>query len=292
MRTWYKYITVPLKANDNNDVPPSQNDEEEFSRIEVLMGGYSAEQGYESREVFFERYLAQEGVDRKSACDKFLRKHLNQNMHVLSVGSARAANEMALIQDGFDITCSDLNVPDCVSATKNLFGNFTYETVNILKKTNLVNFDAVITISTIYNFDLIQLDCCFDNIYQILNEDGILILDYASAPDNIWSYLYYDVFLQIDAWAYAVFRMIKDWRLYTVLKTFHGYRHANMEIENAAISAGLELYAYKEESILINFQRGYLLPKLLGLKAVRSLLLSIGCKMPYVRLGAFQKGKQ
>ncbi|MBF0249723.1 MAG: hypothetical protein HQL35_03725 [Alphaproteobacteria bacterium] len=287
MRIWYKFTAAPHNIVNKDGKNPTKNDNDEFIRHATLMGGYNAEQNYDSRESFFERYLIQEGYGRTLFYDKFLRENLTSNMHILSIASGRAANELALIQDGFDVTCSDLKTPDCMTETRSLFGDIDYQEINVLNPPKKIGYDAVISLSLIYNFNDDDLKCFFSNISDTLHVNGILLLDYVAAPDNIWSFLLDNVYLPVEACAYAVFRTIKDRRLHTVTRTFHGYRRSNTEIEAAAANAGLELRAYAEGCYLVEFHRGYLLPKILGSSICKSVLSFIGRRMPYVRMGAF-----
>jgi len=246
MRTWYKFY---VKLRDN----PKSVFQDDFALFAAQMDHYKADQGYDSREAYFSTYL----TERLLFYDVFLRQYLIRTMHTLSVASGRAVNELALIQDGFDITCSDLGIPDCITASNNLFGDFAYKKIDVLGERDTGTYDAVICLSLIYNFDDIQLQQCFASISGLLTDNGVLVLDYAGAPDNMWSQLLHNVYLPVEAMAYAIFRTIRDRRLYRVVKIFHGYRRTNQEIEKAAKASGLTIRAYDEGCELMDFSRGY-----------------------------------
>ena len=63
--------------------------------------------------------------------DKFLKNNLKKD--IISIASGRCINELALKNNGFDIDCSDLGVPESYKKSKKLFGNFKYMKFNILK---------------------------------------------------------------------------------------------------------------------------------------------------------------
>ena len=281
MRKWYKFEAVSKARADSAHA-------DDFTRFAAQMNGYRADESYQSRDAFFTRYLHQESFGRLMVYDAFLRKHLAVNMRILSIASGRAANELALMNDGLTIICSDLDLPDCIPATHKLFGDFAYEKLDILDNVEGAEYDAVMALSLIYNFDDAELGRFFFNVANLLKPEGTLVLDYVGAPDTLLSRFYHDVYLRVEAWAYAVFRTLKDRRVYTVTKTFHGYRRTNDEIENMALKVGLALQDYAEGGQLLDFQRGYVLPKLMRLGFVRGLLTQIGQRMPYVRLGLFR----
>lgn len=284
MREWFKY-DVALKR----DISNSEANGSYFDHYAAQMGGYQADDSYESRKSFFDRHLEEEGCGRLKIYNSFLRNVLIADMKILSVASGRAANELALMQDGFNITCSDLGLPACLPETKKLFGEFNYKLFDVLSEVGQQKYDAVICLSLIYNFDKYSLNKFFRNIYQLLNDNGVLALDYVAAPDNVWSYLLHDLYLPMEARLYALYRSINERQAYTVVKKFHGYRRTNYEIESSAQAAGLALRTYNEEGERIDFYRGYILPKLINKPGFSQVLSWIGRKMPYVRMGEFYK---
>ena len=84
------------------------------------MGGYEPNEYYSSINVFFDKYLDR----RKKILKSFLEKNLDKNQTILSLASGRGINELKLIKEKFNITCSDLKVPECFKASKNISSIF------------------------------------------------------------------------------------------------------------------------------------------------------------------------
>ena len=95
---------------------------DDFSQ-EVEPGGYKTNQNYSGKEKFFDHYFK---IERYAIWSKYLKDNLNPNEKILSIASGRAINELDLISNKHNITCSDLEIPECYEASKNLFGNFDY----------------------------------------------------------------------------------------------------------------------------------------------------------------------
>ena len=284
MRNWYKYEVIM-----QSEVEPYDDNENNFERYAAQMGGYTADNNYESRKAFIDRYLKKEGHGRLLIFNTFLQKNLTLDMKILSVASGRAACELALIEDGYNIACSDLAQPPFLPKLREIFGNFSYETLDILGQVGDNKYDAIICSSLIYTFDTQQFNLFLSNISKLLKNNGIFIMDYVGAPDNIWAFLLHNVYLPIEARFYAIYQSVRYRRFYSVLKTFHGYRRSNQEIKDALQQKGLALFAYGEGGELIDFYRGYILPKFINKPGFKSLFLWVGTRMPYVRVGSFRK---
>lgn len=282
MRLWNKFEVIELQSINKES-------QQGFARYAAQMNGYQPDDHYKSKSDFFDRYLKEESKGRLLIYDRFLRKHLQKSMTILSTASGRAANELSLTQDGYQIVCSDLEHPDCLAATQKLFGEIDYQKINVLDPYEGPRYDAVISLSLIYNFDDQQLESYFENIARMMKEDAIFILDYVGSSDNFLSYLFHDVFLKMEAYFLASHQRLRHHQKSRVEKVFHGYRRTNQDIQRAAQKAGLTLVDYEEDGPLIDFYRSLVLCRLMKYKWVRGTLNMIGKKMPYVRMGCFKK---
>ena len=75
------------------------------------------DESYSSAEAFFSKYFD----DKKKMYHEILTKQLDPKKRILSVGSGRCVNELRLISEGYDITCSDVGSYGIASETKNLY---------------------------------------------------------------------------------------------------------------------------------------------------------------------------
>ncbi len=71
------------------------------------MGGYSSDESYLEKDTFFQRHF----VRRYAIYDEYLRRHLDKSEEILSIASGRCVNELRLIDDGYSVSCSDIQFP-------------------------------------------------------------------------------------------------------------------------------------------------------------------------------------
>lgn len=256
-----------------------------FEMFQDQMRGYFVDSSYESQEAFFKSYMR----DRWREIHPSLIKFLPFKGHILSVSSGRAINELFLIENGYNISCSDLDFPECLDATRKIFKDIRYEKIDVLGNDMKGNYDAVLCIGLIYNFDMNQLDKFFTNVAKVLNDGGVLVLDYAGSADNVWTRIFHTIYLPVESWFYALFLIVKNRQIYSVGKVFHGYRHSNEDIEGIARKHGLVLKEYEERGELLDFLRSPILKRLMRFNVIKRLLLPIGQRMPYLRMGKFMK---
>ena len=131
--------------------------------------------------------------------DNYLKNSINPATKTLSIASGNGINELVLISNNFDITCSDLEIPQCYEASKKLFGYFSYLKLNILKETVQTEFDNIYSTSTCYIFSDQNLEKFFINVHKMLKKDGILILDFGGGEDNLTSF-FIDIYLVFEAY--------------------------------------------------------------------------------------------
>jgi hypothetical protein len=196
------------------------------------MGGYDADDGYKSKVDFFNKYFFGYHLGRLQCYDEFIRRHLNKEDDTLSIASGRSANELYLMEDGYRITCSDLDISDeLYRETANLFSKFKFHRLNILQSPAPVPYDAVLNFSLIYLCDDVKLRTFFRHVSQSLKSGGKLILDSAGSPDNFLSYLIHDCLLK---WEQTILlrtkRLFTTSRLEGVVIKHHGFRRTDDEI--------------------------------------------------------------
>lgn len=196
MRHWFKYYLTPIPGASS-----SQGIDRHFQDHQKAMGGYEADGAYATQESFFTQYLWMYHTGRLAFIAQFLIKHLKKEWCILSVASGRCACEIYLQENGYDVTCSDLELFGAYPQTQQLFPAFRWEPYNVMQGPFPRQFDAVMCLSLIYLFDDNDLDTFFQNVAGSLTPQGSLLLDSAGSPDNGLSWLIYDVLLKGEAYA-------------------------------------------------------------------------------------------
>ena len=116
MKKWVKIVIN--KSNRITKINKNKNFEDfvEEDRIKKghEEGGYTSNQYYKDKDIFFNYYL-------KGRClilNNYLRDNLYSEKEILSLGAGRGINELSLISNNYNITCSDIEIPQCYEASK------------------------------------------------------------------------------------------------------------------------------------------------------------------------------
>ena len=112
MRNWHKFFLLKNSKIDMN----LERDQNYFDH-ERSMGGYSENDYYKNKELFSEKYFN----NRYKFYNIFIKGNLFKKDKILSVGSGRCISELFLLNDGYNITCSDMEIPKCYEASKKFF---------------------------------------------------------------------------------------------------------------------------------------------------------------------------
>lgn len=254
------------------------------------MGGYNANDAYKSKSDFFNRYFFNYQLSRLEYYYIFLKKHLNKKKEILSVASGRCAIELYLMEEGYNIICSDLETLDAYRETKLLFPQFKHMKFDILSKPTYKKYDIIVSLSLIYLFDEKQLNRFFRNISDSLKTGCHLILDSAGSPDNFLSYIIHDIILKYETLLKRIIKLISTGKLHSFIIKDFGYRRTDKDIIKAARQYGLELTDQEDYAYLTEFRRSYLLDK--GIKhnsTCRRVFSVIGKNIPYIRMFNFKK---
>jgi len=280
MRLWTKYT---LKKGLSKKF--QQKKHATFEDFEKAMGGYESNEYYSNIRVFFDRYFD----ERKKIWDNFLNKNLNKNQTILSLATGRGINELKLINEKFNITCSDLKVPECFNASKNIFGDFKYIEKNILQSSSEVKYDCIMAFSLIHIFSSEELKVFFNNVSDSLNEKGSFLLDFGGAEDNLYSFFYHDFYLKIEAVLIQFFgKLFKN--PYDIITRHHGYRHKNNEIFEIAKLNGFKLVTFEQNDHKTEFERSKIISLLIKkIPFTRYFFYFLGKKLPFLRMAKFEK---
>lgn len=289
MRKWFKYSSRYSDVSDPKIITCSQDSS--YAEHAEGMGGYEPDAAYENKNSFFQKYYFNYHQGRLEGYDTFLRKHIKKTDRVLSVASGRSSNELRLLDEGYDITCSDLGIPPCLDATKKLFHNFKFFTLDIIESPAAHQYDGLISLGLIYLFDDRQLDNFFRNISKTLNNNGYLILDSSGSPDNLISFFIHDVLLKIEVHLlrFLVFLKSVGQKKYGFTIKHHGYRRNDGEIIQIAEKNGFKLIDQDNYAFLIEFQRSAILRRLIKIPYCKQIFKMIGRHVPYTRMFLFRK---
>ena len=279
MKKWNQIIV------DRSNKITKANKVKNFRDFSEEMGGYDVNEYYKSKESFFEFYFRGKYI----IWSNYLKKSINPTAKTLSVASGNGINELVLISNNFDITCSDLEIPQCYEASKKLFGYFSYLKLNILKETVQTEFDNIYSTSTCYIFSDQNLEKFFINVHKMLKKDGILILDFGGGEDNLTSF-FIDIYLVFEVYLIYYLSKIFNRKIGFKFDNNFGYRRKNREIKKFAKKSGFEFVDMKEYDHLTELKRSLLVRRMIKyLPFSEKLFAFLGRLIPYIRVFKFKK---
>jgi hypothetical protein len=284
---WHKYLLVP-KSPAPNVHGIDQTPEDHV----VAYGGLNAFSSRIGTTDFFSYFMSPDfHYGRLFNYDQFLRKFLTRDMKILSIASGHAVNELYLLQDGFQITCSDLKHFIYHDQVKKHFCEFEFLELNILDGATHHKYDTAMILGLIYLFDENQLKSVMKNVRECLKPKGRFILEVTGAPQNFASYFFHEVYLKYEAkLLQAMYRLLG--RNLTVTKKHHGFRRSDSEVLELARKADFRLVAHETFDYVAEFQRSYIISRLLtAAPFLRALILSMGklFGISYIRIFVFEK---
>ena len=109
MRIWNKFFLYK-----NSKININLKKDKGFSDHEKSSGGYDVNTHYRNKSLFLQKYL----TDRHHVYFTFLKKNLLKEYKILSLGSGRCISELLLLDFGYNITCSDLEIPRCYEQSR------------------------------------------------------------------------------------------------------------------------------------------------------------------------------
>jgi len=281
MRKWNKIII------DRSNKITKINKNKNFKDFSEEMGGYDVNEYYKNKKSFFEFYFRATYL----ILFNYLKNNLNPKTKTLSIGSGNCISELKLISNNFDVTCSDLEIPQCYEVLKKLFGHFDYLKLNILKDTITDEFNNIYCISSCYIFADLDLEKFFINVHKMLKKDGILILNLSGSEDNLTSFFFHDIYLVIEAYLIYYLFKLSNKKIGFKFDNNFGYRRKNQEIKEFAKKNGFEFIDIKEYDYLTELQRSILIRKIIEYFPLSKKIFSFfGKNIPYVRMFKFKKG--
>lgn len=284
MRKWYKYY-LDIYRKGTIYLPIDSH----FGDHSQTMGGYESDDSYKNKEDFFNKHF-NDPFKRLENYDMFIREKISREDTILSIASGRCANELLLLEKGFNVVCSDLQKTECYEETVKLFPEFKFIEMDILKSPAEIEYDVVLCLSLIYLFDRTKLSLFFKNLYNSLKPKGTLILDSAGSPDNLASFLIHDIYLKYEVIAYRIVRFIPKRHLAGLIVKHHGYRRTDNEIVHAAKENGFKFLGKQHYAFLTDFRRSILFNKLITQDSMfEKIFYPFAKHVPYIRMFLFEK---
>jgi SAM-dependent methyltransferase len=280
MKTWYKYF---LNYKDERTFLPKDSSFEEH--MQWLKVG-DAVKGYGSKKDFFKVYFF-EAHPRHGYYHDYLKKNIDKGSEVLSIGSGQCVNELLLKEEGFNITCSDLD-QFYKKETEKIFPDIRFIKFDITKSSSEHKFDCVISLSMFYLFDEAELLKVFTNVANSLKAGGSFIFDPGGAEDNFLTRIIDDFICVFESHLIKVAQKVIRRKHCVVTKKHQGYRTTNNEIIAIARKAGFQLKDIKCVDYISELR---FRTRLFG-KLPESAARLFGRPAPYVRIFHFKKTEE
>ena len=283
MRKWHKFIVTA-----DLDAPRDQTISSTFEEHANDLGGFEPNEHYSTKDAFFRAYYHENR--RALNYDRFIAQHVQKDQDILSLASGRSANELMLMERGYNITCSDLALPDSYPLAKRMFPKMEQWELDILAGPAKKQFDVILCLSLIYLFNNQQLGRFFTNVRASLKDGGYLILDSAGPPDNRLAHWINEPYLRYEAVAVRLFRNWRYGRQHIIVRKHQGYRRSDLEIIEAAKDCGLAITAQENYDFTHEFERSRAFSRLMGLLPfIHPIAARLGKTIPYTRMFKLQR---
>lgn len=279
MKVFYKYWVEPGNGKEFRSI------EHNFQSHSSATQGYEVDETYKSKQSFLMKWFCGKYV----TYDSFIKGFVSQKDNILSIASGRCINELVLIEEGYNVTCSDLDIPKSYIPSENLFKEFAFEKLNILEEAPSRIYDAIICIGLVWAFNKDEMAVFFKNVHKGIKDRGLLIIELSLSPDNFLSFLLYDIYLRAES---NVLRLIAPMfgKSFKRIKEVHGYRYKTKEIIQIANDNRFEVIDFLSCEPLLEFQRSPILSRLIAKFSFISKLLTLsGANIPNSRLFALRR---
>ena len=270
---------------ENSKIDTNLKKDKEFSEHEKSMGGYDVNAHYRNKSLFLQKYL----TDRYHVYFTFLKKILLKEYKILSLGSGRCISELSLLDFGYNITCSDMEIPRCYDQSKKIFKDFRYEKLNILSDNLSQKFNSIICFSMLYLSEKKELEMFFKKTNNALEPNGLLIVDPGGGENNFFSFIYDKIYLPFEIFLVFLFSKFSK-KKYFLFKKHQGYRFSNNELMKIASKNGFELLKVEQSDYYQELKRSKIINFIINKFPKTKIILAIfGKFIPYVRIFKFKR---
>ncbi|PIR00983.1 MAG: hypothetical protein COV66_03915 [Nitrospinae bacterium CG11_big_fil_rev_8_21_14_0_20_45_15] len=284
MRKWVKY-TIDNSREEGVVFKDKSRTAEEHAKD---MDGYHSDVSYDNKESFFKKWYHHQDRSRIKTYSEFVQKYVDKKNKILSLASGRCAGELYLLDQGYNIVCSDLRELNIHRDAKQLFPEFRFLLLNTLNLELRQSYDVITAFSLIYLFDDDELKLFFKNVANSLNRGGALLIDPSGAADNESTLLLDEVFLKYQTCLKKMVLSLLG-KPNSLVSKHHGFRRTDEEIIAKAKEAGFELEVVERNDFLMELRRIRILSMIFNRSGLaRKIGGTLGRKMPYVRLFLFR----
>ncbi len=280
MRAWYKYLLIDAKEDALKDI-----DENFEDHIKTM--NYAQEKGFSSKEDFYQTYY-ENHHERYKTYQQMLTANISLEEEVLFLGSGRCVNEAVLKEQGYRVTCSDLNV---LKPVQTLFPELSYVSYDVTKGVYPEKkVDVIVALSVFFLFDQNRLREVIQNMKGSLTPGGTIIFDMGGAEDNVWTRFFDWIVQGFEMFIKMIYVNLLRAQRMKLIKKQHGFRYKDKEIINLFAQEGFTLKDIDRSDYTTELERSLVLGRLSrSIMVVRKFLSRIGRVSPYVRIFVFQR---
>lgn len=305
MRKWFRYRLNPIgnqakQASDNNffgdlalgldqekDIPNSFNKDDFFKNY-----FYNYADRVSAADKNVKRYsrINKKTINRLREYDRILRQYLQKDKMILSIGSGRCINELLFIDQGYDLVCSDIEMPDWELA-KRIFPDLRFIKLDIRSAVQAQmhqGYDFIIALGVFFLFDNEELLTAFRNVAQMLKKGGRLIFDFGGARENFPTLIIDEILCKYETKARFFIKQLKN-RKCVFTRMNPGYRRTDNEIISLAGEAELKFLSLITSDYDTEITRSILLSRLANRGGIfRKIVRKLAESIPYVRMFSFE----
>ncbi|MBL4888501.1 MAG: hypothetical protein JKX97_00600 [Candidatus Lindowbacteria bacterium] len=280
MREWFKFNLDETKSGTEKKPIDSS-----FADHAKGMLGYYKDPAYKSKDAFFEKFIENPDFPNWKHYEEFISSRVSTTDKILSVASGRSANEVKLLDSGHDITCSDLDKPECFDDTVGLFPSYKFKKIDILSGPTTDSYDVIISLGLIFLFDNENLSLFLKNVFDSLKPGGRLLLDSAGSSDKLMANFIHDQLLKYETLAKRAYLGVRTGKKPGYIIKHHGYRRTSAELLKLARREGFRLKDQVDYNFLVEFRRSKILYRLINPTSWTGKLFSkLGRSIPYNRM--------
>ena len=225
---------------------------------------------------------------------ELIKLYTNPGQNILSVASGGCGVELKLLEEGYDVTCSDLAITSFHNKLKTIFSEAKFEKINFLEDTISESYDNIMAIEVVLVLSPVELKVMLDKLYHSLKKGGYLFLTIDVSPPSLRNNFIIEKLYKVDTFLSNVVRSLLNYD--TRMRPHHlGWRFSNSFVEKLVDEQKFKIKHYEEicyENDLSRFTfLSKILKKLFGIKITYKLYYNIGklLNTPYRRYYILQK---
>ena len=240
MIKWYWHALRP--KNDSRHYFARINEKLSYNNLKKknwknqLKISFKSDKYYTSKKAFLKNYYDIEYISYVN----YIKKNIHKKKKILSIGSGRGVAEIKLIEEGYNITLSDISYPSGLRVLKKTFRNIKYIKFDMFRDQLKKKYDCIVCFNLIYAFDKKKLNKFFKRTKGILKKNGVLIISPGGSTLNIYKIIYNNFYLPLETFLLYIYFFITKKNL-SIFRYLHGYIYSDNEIIKIAKLNNLKL---------------------------------------------------